>query len=75
MLNSFAHPSLTGRLAMTRSIGDYDLKPFGVTAVPDTKEVSLRSMKCAKIVALSSNWIPVELKFYQLDMIQLYVTG
>lgn len=26
---------VNGRLAMTRSIGDFDLKPYGVTSVPE----------------------------------------
>lgn len=28
---------VNGRLAMTRSLGDLDLKPFGVIAQPDTR--------------------------------------
>ena len=30
---------VNGRLAMTRSIGDLELKPFGVTAVPDIRKI------------------------------------
>ena len=29
------------RLAMTRSIGDLELKPFGVTAVPDVRKIKV----------------------------------
>lgn len=41
---------VNGRLAMTRSIGDYDLKPFGVTAVPDTKEIEIKHGKDAFLI-------------------------
>ncbi|XP_047434460.1 protein phosphatase 1K, mitochondrial [Mugil cephalus] len=39
--NSLGQPNVNGRLAMTRSIGDFDLKNMGVTAEPETKRVSL----------------------------------
>lgn len=41
---------VNSRLAMTRSIGDYDLKPYGVTAVPDTKEVEIKHGKDAFLI-------------------------
>ncbi|EMP29346.1 Protein phosphatase 1K [Chelonia mydas] len=39
--NSLGQPHVNGRLAMTRSIGDLDLKSSGVTAEPETKRVQL----------------------------------
>ncbi|XP_051883732.1 protein phosphatase 1K, mitochondrial-like [Pristis pectinata] len=39
------NPYVNGRLAMTRSIGDVDLKPYGVTAQPEVKTVELQHMK------------------------------
>ncbi|XP_030420725.1 protein phosphatase 1K, mitochondrial isoform X2 [Gopherus evgoodei] len=39
--NSVGQPHVNGRLAMTRSIGDLDLKNSGVTAEPETKRVQL----------------------------------
>ncbi|XP_066534418.1 protein phosphatase 1K, mitochondrial [Hoplias malabaricus] len=39
--NSLGQPHVNGRLAMTRSIGDFDLKNAGVIAEPETKRVSL----------------------------------
>ncbi|XP_059804016.1 protein phosphatase 1K, mitochondrial-like [Hypanus sabinus] len=43
---SFAtNPYVNGRLAMTRSIGDVDLKPYGVTAEPEVKTVELEHTK------------------------------
>lgn len=41
---------VNGRLAMTRSLGDQDLKRFGVIAVPDTRFVRLRHGQDAFIV-------------------------
>ena len=41
---------VNGRLAMTRSIGDYLLKPYGVTAVPDTKKVEIKHGKDAFLI-------------------------
>ena len=35
---------------MTRSIGDLDLKPFGVTAVPDTKKLEIKHGKDACLI-------------------------
>uniref|UniRef100_A0A7N8WYS4 Protein phosphatase, Mg2+/Mn2+ dependent 1Kb n=1 Tax=Mastacembelus armatus TaxID=205130 RepID=A0A7N8WYS4_9TELE len=37
--NSLGQPNVNGRLAMTRSIGDFDLKKTGVIAEPETKRV------------------------------------
>ncbi|XP_059197943.1 protein phosphatase 1K, mitochondrial [Centropristis striata] len=39
--NSLGQSNVNGRLAMTRSIGDFDLKNTGVIAEPETKRVSL----------------------------------
>ncbi|XP_054875835.1 protein phosphatase 1K, mitochondrial isoform X1 [Poeciliopsis prolifica] len=39
--NSLGQPNVNGRLAMTRSIGDFDLKKIGVIAEPETKRVTL----------------------------------
>ncbi|TSK22498.1 Protein phosphatase 1K, mitochondrial [Bagarius yarrelli] len=39
--NSLGQPHVNGRLAMTRSIGDFDLKNKGVIAEPETKRISL----------------------------------
>ncbi|KFQ27187.1 hypothetical protein N331_06835, partial [Merops nubicus] len=39
--NSLGQPHVNGRLAMTRSIGDLDLKDKGVIAQPETKRVQL----------------------------------
>ncbi|XP_026159384.1 protein phosphatase Mn(2+)-dependent 1K [Mastacembelus armatus] len=39
--NSLGQPNVNGRLAMTRSIGDFDLKKTGVIAEPETKRVLL----------------------------------
>ncbi|XP_028832360.1 protein phosphatase Mn(2+)-dependent 1K [Denticeps clupeoides] len=39
--NSLGQPHVNGRLAMTRSIGDFDLKNAGLIAEPETKRISL----------------------------------
>lgn len=39
--NSIGQPHVNGRLAMTRSIGDLDLKKNGVIAEPETKRIKL----------------------------------
>ncbi|XP_051983200.1 protein phosphatase 1K, mitochondrial-like [Xyrauchen texanus] len=39
--NSLDQPHVNGRLAMTRSIGDFDLKNAGVIAEPETKRITL----------------------------------
>ncbi|XP_068445040.1 protein phosphatase Mn(2+)-dependent 1K [Clinocottus analis] len=39
--NSLGQPNVNGRLAMTRSIGDFDLKSTGVIAEPETKRILL----------------------------------
>lgn len=33
---------VNGRLAMTRSIGDLELKRFGVSAVPDVRKIKVK---------------------------------
>ncbi|XP_072553907.1 protein phosphatase Mn(2+)-dependent 1K-like isoform X3 [Paramormyrops kingsleyae] len=40
--NSLGQANVNGRLAMTRSIGDFDLKTRGVIAEPETKRVTLQ---------------------------------
>lgn len=39
--NSLGQSNVNGRLAMTRSIGDFDLKEMGVIAEPETKRISV----------------------------------
>lgn len=39
--DSIGRHLVNGRLAMTRSLGDLDLKPFGVTAQPDTRSLEV----------------------------------
>lgn len=39
--NSLGQPHVNGRLAMTRAIGDFDLKSTGVIAEPETKRISV----------------------------------
>ncbi|KAF6132221.1 protein phosphatase, Mg2+/Mn2+ dependent 1K [Phyllostomus discolor] len=39
--NSVGQPHVNGRLAMTRSLGDLDLKNSGVIAEPETKRIKL----------------------------------
>ncbi|XP_061686809.1 protein phosphatase 1K, mitochondrial [Syngnathoides biaculeatus] len=39
--NSLGQSNVNGRLAMTRSIGDFDLKNIGVIAEPETKRITL----------------------------------
>lgn len=39
--NSLGQPNVNGRLAMTRSIGDMDLKNMGVIAEPETKKITV----------------------------------
>ena len=43
MSHVYIELQVNGRLAMTRSIGDFDLKPYGVTAKP---EYSYKQVKC-----------------------------
>lgn len=35
---------VNGRLAMTRSIGDLELKRYGVSAIPDVRKIQVCSM-------------------------------
>ena len=39
--NSLGVPQVNGRLAMTRSIGDVELKQYGVTAEPDIRSIEV----------------------------------
>ena len=41
MVDAHGRGLVNGRLAMTRSIGDLELKPFGVTAVPDVRKIKV----------------------------------
>lgn len=53
--DSLGRGLINGRLAMTRSIGDLDLKPYGVIAMPDTRtfQVRLASMGLAQHVTVT----------------------
>lgn len=50
--NSLGQANVNGRLAMTRSIGDFDLKKMGVIAEPETKRVSV-----GKVLSVMSIYI------------------
>jgi len=50
IIDSSGRGLVNGRLAMTRSIGDLELKPFGVTAVPDVRMMKLRHGRDAFLV-------------------------
>ncbi|KAK3554358.1 hypothetical protein QTP70_022584 [Hemibagrus guttatus] len=54
--NSLGQPHVNGRLAMTRSIGDFDLKNAGVIAEPETKRISLHHVHDA-FLALTTDGI------------------
>ncbi|XP_019956914.1 protein phosphatase Mn(2+)-dependent 1K [Paralichthys olivaceus] len=54
--NSLGQPNVNGRLAMTRSIGDFDLKNMGVIAEPETKRVTLHPVHDA-FLALTTDGI------------------
>ncbi|KAG2462442.1 protein phosphatase 1K, mitochondrial-like [Polypterus senegalus] len=43
--NSAGEPYVNGRLAMTRSIGDFQVKPYGVIAEPETTKVMLQESR------------------------------
>ncbi|XP_013415239.1 protein phosphatase 1K, mitochondrial-like [Lingula anatina] len=51
--DSLGRPLVNGILAMSRSIGDQDLKPFGVSAVPDTRSVGVRHSKDSFLVLIT----------------------
>ena len=38
---SHGKPRVQGRLEMTRSIGDLDLRPYGVIEIPDTRSIEV----------------------------------
>lgn len=42
--NSVGQANVNGRLAMTRSIGDFHLKSSGVIAEPDTQRVTVSDL-------------------------------
>lgn len=52
--NSLGQPHVNGRLAMTRSLGDLDLKSSGVIAEPETKRIKVR-MGVQTLAALARN--------------------
>ncbi|XP_018517090.1 protein phosphatase 1K, mitochondrial isoform X1 [Lates calcarifer] len=54
--NSLGQPNVNGRLAMTRSIGDFDLKNMGVIAEPETKRISLHHVHDA-FLALTTDGV------------------
>lgn len=43
-------PKVNGKLAMTRSIGDFHLKPYGVIAIPEIQQLKLDHKTDAFIV-------------------------
>lgn len=45
--NSLGVPLVNGRLSMTRSIGDLELKRYGVTEEPEIKEIEIKHYKDA----------------------------
>ncbi|KAJ3615118.1 hypothetical protein NHX12_018686 [Muraenolepis orangiensis] len=54
--NSLGQPNVNGRLAMTRSIGDFDLKNMGVIAQPETRRIKLHHVNDA-FLALTTDGI------------------
>uniref|UniRef100_T1IXQ3 protein-serine/threonine phosphatase n=1 Tax=Strigamia maritima TaxID=126957 RepID=T1IXQ3_STRMM len=48
--DSYGRSLVNGRLAMTRSLGDLDLKPYGVSAMPDTRSLQVQHGKDAFLV-------------------------
>lgn len=48
--SSIGRPRVNGRLEMTRSIGDVDLKQYGVTAEPDTRTLAVKHARDAFLV-------------------------
>ncbi|MGH0116951.1 UNVERIFIED_CONTAM: hypothetical protein FKN15_026645 [Acipenser sinensis] len=48
--NNAGEPYVNGRLAMTRSIGDLQVKPYGVTAEPEVTAVKLQHTKDSFLV-------------------------
>lgn len=52
-MNSLGRSNVNGRLAMTRSIGDFELKKYGVTAQPDLYSIEIRHSKDAFLVLAS----------------------
>lgn len=52
-MNSLGRSNVNGRLAMTRSIGDFVLKKYGVIARPDIYNIEIRHSKDAFLVLAS----------------------
>ena len=57
--DSIGRTMVNGRLCMTRSIGDLELKKFGVTAVPEVRSVTVRHGKDQFLVMFSDgvSWV------------------
>lgn len=51
--NSLGQANVNGRLAMTRSIGDFHLKDTGVIAQPDTRRINVQHAKDSFLVLTS----------------------
>lgn len=49
-VDSLGRYLVNGRLAMTRSLGDLDLKPYGVIALPDTRSLEVKHGKDAFLI-------------------------
>lgn len=48
--DSIGRSLVNGRLAMTRSLGDLDLKPYGVIPLPDTRSIEIKHGRDAFLV-------------------------
>ncbi|KAI2796703.1 Protein phosphatase 1K, mitochondrial [Blomia tropicalis] len=51
--DSLGRGLVNGRLAMTRSLGDLDLKPYGVIAMPDTRTFEIKHGRDAFLVLVT----------------------
>lgn len=65
--NSLGQPHVNGRLAMTRSIGDFDLKNAGVIAEPETKRITVSVLSglrgCTEETGLINKMHPLKCVF------------
>ena len=61
--NSQGIAHVNGRLAMTRSFGDLELKSFGVTATPFIKSIEVRVLVACQILSLpeyfENQWVDI----------------
>lgn len=56
--NSLGQPHVNGRLAMTRSLGDLDLKTSGVIAEPETKRIKVtKNLQTFDTYAKNEWWV------------------